>query len=137
MTLLLKNGSGKHIATLQEPKLARFLNKSYLRTFALIVSRLSKNQLRLCLQIESEFEKIHSISKLLKQVEDFGIMVPEEIKETSELSVYAVSTRYPGDYEPVSETEFKEALAMAEKAVKWIEEMIETLKQDKTDENNE
>lgn len=91
----------------------------------------------LLVQIESEFEKIHSISKLLKQVEDFGIMVPEEIKETSELSVYAVSTRYPGDYEPVSETEFKEALGMAEKAVKWIEEMIETLKQDKTDENNE
>lgn len=71
-----------------------------------------------------EFEKIHSISKLLKQVEAAGITVPDEIKETAELSVYAIDTRYPGDYDPVTESEYRQVLAMAEKVIKWAEEKI-------------
>ena len=47
----------------------------------------------LLVHLDIEFEKIHSISKFLKQVEDAGITLPEEIKETSELTVYAVDTR--------------------------------------------
>ena len=73
-----------------------------------------------------EYEKIHSISKLLKQGEGAGITVPNEIKETAELTVYAVDTRYPGDYDPVTEDEYKLALAMAEKVLKWVEKEIET-----------
>lgn len=92
----------------------------------------------LLVYLEIDFEKGHSISKLLNQVENAGIPpVPEEIKETSELTVYAVSTRYRGDYEPVTETEFEQALEMAEKAVKWTEDMIEELRKNVEDENNE
>ncbi len=59
----------------------------------------------LLVHLDVEFEKIHSIAKLLKQVENVGITVQDEIKETAELSVHAVDVRYPGDYEPVTETE--------------------------------
>ncbi len=83
----------------------------------------------LLVYLDIEFEKIHSISKLLKQLEDAGITVPEEVKETAELSVYAVDTRYPGDYDPVTAPEYKLALAMAEKVIKWAEELIEQINQ--------
>jgi len=82
----------------------------------------------LLVHLDIEFEKIHSISKLLKQVENAGITVPEGIKETAELSVYAVDTRYPGDYDPVTDPEYRQALAMAEKVIKWAEEKVEQMK---------
>ncbi len=63
--------------------------------------------------------------------------MPEEIKETAELSVYAVDTRYPGDYDPVTEPEYKLALAMAEKVIKWAEAHIEQTKKHEGTKNNE
>ncbi len=75
-----------------------------------------------CLDIE--FEKIHSIAKLLKQIEASGIIIPDQIKETSELTVYAVDTRYPGDYEPVTESDYEQAVAMADRIFRWVEVKI-------------
>lgn len=91
----------------------------------------------LLVHLDIEFEKIHSISKLLRQVEGTGITVPEEVKEAAELAVYAVDTRYPGDYDSVTEPEYRQALAVAEKAVKWVEETIEHIKKNETHENDE
>jgi HEPN domain-containing protein len=82
----------------------------------------------LLVHLDIEFEKIHSISKLLKQIEEAGIEIPEEIKETAELTAYAVDTRYPGDYEPVTESEYGHALTMAKKVIKWVEEKMELMK---------
>lgn len=82
----------------------------------------------LLVRLGVEFEKIHSISKLLKHAEGARINVPEEIKEASQLTVYAVDTRYPGDYDPVLKDEWELALAMAEKAVAWAEEEIAHLR---------
>jgi len=87
----------------------------------------------LLVHLDVEYERIHSIAKLLKQVEGAGVIVPDEIKETSELTVYAVDTRYPGDYDPVTEEEYKLALAMAEKVIKWVEKEIEVPKEKRTD----
>lgn len=51
--------------------------------------------------------KTHSIGYLITLIEDSGkINVPENIKESASLTDYAVTTRYPGDWEPVDETEF-------------------------------
>lgn len=50
--------------------------------------------------------------------------MPEEIKKTAELMVYAVDARYPGDYDPVTESEYVQALAMAERVIKWAQEII-------------
>lgn len=82
-----------------------------------------------------EFDKTHSIAKLLNQIEDAGITVPEEIKETSELTVYAVDSRYPGDYDPITESEYGLALTMAEKVVNWVEEKIEQTRKNEKNEN--
>ena len=37
------------------------------------------------------------------------------------LTGYAVETRYPGDYESVVEKKYKEALAIADQVVNWVE----------------
>lgn len=85
----------------------------------------------LLVQLDVEFEKIHSISKLLKHAEGAGVIVPEEIKDTAQLTVYAVDTRYPGDYDPVTQSEYELVLAMVERAVRWAEEKIADMREEK------
>jgi len=88
----------------------------------------------LLVHLDVEFAKIHSISKLLKQIEETGITVPDEIKETAELTAYAVDARYPGDYDSVTKSEYEQALSMAKKVIKWVEEKIELMTENDNDE---
>jgi HEPN domain-containing protein len=69
--------------------------------------------------------RTHIIAALLERVETSGLAVPEEIREASDLTDYAVHTRYPGFYEPVTEQEFKESPAVAERVVAWIKANLE------------
>ena len=48
-----------------------------------------------------------------------------KIKDAVILTEYAVSARYPGDYEPVDENEYNEAVQMAEKVINWIKKLLE------------
>jgi len=66
-----------------------------------------------------EFEWTHNIGALIKNLETKGIVVPEIVKKSASLSVYAVRTRYPGEEEPVSRKEFIEARYLAEMVFKW------------------
>jgi HEPN domain-containing protein len=70
------------------------------------------------------FPRTHSITRLVELVEENGIDVPQEVKESIVLTEYAVSTRYPGDYEPIDEAEFKEAFIIAENVILWIEKIL-------------
>jgi HEPN domain-containing protein len=49
---------------------------------------------------------------------------PPELQEAMSLTDYAVSSRYPGDLEPVTEKDYQEALHLAEKVLKWAEKII-------------
>ncbi|MCZ7391703.1 MAG: HEPN domain-containing protein [Candidatus Methanoperedens sp.] len=60
------------------------------------------------------FPKTHSIAYLIELIEDSGLDVSDEIKEAVSLTAYAVGTRYPGEFEPVDEREYLEALKIAE-----------------------
>ena len=68
-----------------------------------------------------EFEYTHNIGLLIKTLEDNDIEVPDNIKRSASLSVYAVETRYPGEKEPVTAEEFQEAFNMAEIVFQWVE----------------
>ncbi|MEN6611761.1 MAG: nucleotidyltransferase domain-containing protein [Methanoregulaceae archaeon] len=52
--------------------------------------------------------------KLYRALYGVGVPVPEDITAAADLTEYAVHTRYPGLYEPVSAEEYREALAAAE-----------------------
>ena len=82
----------------------------------------------LLVRIDVVFPWTHSIARLIELVEERGINVPEVIKESIALTVYAVNTRYPGDYEPVTEDEYREAVEIAERTFRWVQKKMEGLK---------
>jgi len=79
----------------------------------------------LLVSIDVPFPRTHSISHLIELIEEHNIKVPDEIMDSISLSAYAVSTRYPGDFEPVDEQEYKEALETAEKVFNWVRKRID------------
>ncbi|MCL1991792.1 MAG: HEPN domain-containing protein [Spirochaetes bacterium] len=71
-------------------------------------------------------EKTHNLVSLIKELSKYTD-IPEDINETAVLNDYAVQTRYPGDYTPISEEEYSHAIATAEKCIVWIQEKIKGL----------
>lgn len=71
-----------------------------------------------------KFRFVHDLAELLTLLEQNGILLPEEIRASADLTGYSVEARYPGPFEPVTEVEFKDALKIAETVVKWAESEI-------------
>jgi len=71
-----------------------------------------------------QFPKIHDIGELLSLLDQSGEKIPEEIWRVDDLTQYAVETRYPGPAEPVTQKEYREAVKMAERVVKWAGKII-------------
>jgi len=49
---------------------------------------------------------------------------PGEVEEAIGLSDYAATSRYPGEYEPVSEEDYQRAVRLAERVVLWAEDAL-------------
>ena len=67
------------------------------------------------------FRFVHDITEFLALLENHGFILPEEIKASAELTDYAVESRYPGPFEPITEEEFKGALSIAEAVLTWAD----------------
>ncbi len=61
---------------------------------------------------------------MIKLIEETGVEIPKNINQAKLLTAYAADARYPGDYEPVSKEEYKEALKIAEDVFKWLDNII-------------
>jgi HEPN domain-containing protein len=81
-------------------------------------------------------EKTHNLVSLIKELSN-SIEIPEEINETVILNDYAVQTRYPGDYTPIEEEEYNNAIIVAENCIKWIEKKIGELLKKTGEEKNQ
>ena len=66
---------------------------------------------------------IHSIRRLLDLL-PAKLDIPGEVQDAAGLTDYAVSSRYPGDLEPVDEDEHREAVRLAEAVVSWAAGLI-------------
>ena len=71
----------------------------------------------LCNNIDFPFT--HDLEELIDTMENEGISLPSELEEAGMLTPYAVETRYPGYWGEISETDVKEAIELADKAVNW------------------
>ena len=71
-----------------------------------------------------EFPLIHDIEELLKLAEDQGIIIPEEVQETDQLTPYAVETRYPGYLQEITGDDVSNALRIAEQTVSWAKGLL-------------
>jgi len=78
-----------------------------------------------CIIHEIVFPKTHDIGYLIELLEKGNVEVPEELQNAKILTGYAVETRYPGDYEPVDEDDYLNAVKIAEKVLKWVEKKME------------
>ena len=64
----------------------------------------------LLIHLEVRFPYTHDLAELLTIVDQTGPVVPEWVKEAARLSDYAVETRYPGLFEPITSEEYEEAV---------------------------
>jgi HEPN domain-containing protein len=53
------------------------------------------------------------------------VSIPNGVDEAFELSEYAVQTRYPGEWEPVTKAEARRALEQAGLVLAWVESQLE------------
>lgn len=79
----------------------------------------------LLLHYGAYFPRVHDLARLITLLEHHGESVPGRVREVARLSSYAVEARYPGLAEAVTFEEYREALALAEEAVRWTEQSLE------------
>lgn len=72
------------------------------------------------------FPYVHDLEALLAALGRAGHVVPPDLWDADELSRYAVETRYPGMGPPVTEDEYRQAVALAQRIVCWAEETLAT-----------
>lgn len=75
---------------------------------------------------KARFPKTHALADLLTLLAKAGVDVPEEVREATLLTPYAVEARYPGLWEEVSAEDHAEALRVAERVLEWAETLIRT-----------
>ena len=78
-----------------------------------------------CIIHEIVFPKTHDIAYLIELLEKGGVEVPENLQNAKILTGYAVETRYPGDYEPVDEEDFRKAIEIAKEVLNWVKKEMD------------
>ena len=73
--------------------------------------------------VEPEFT--HNIELLLKELKKFTD-IPEEVNEATDLTNYAVETRYPGEYDEITKEEYEKAVKIAKDCLDWVDKKITT-----------
>lgn len=74
----------------------------------------------LCVHLNLDFPKTHSLASLVDMIATGGIIPPENIRASVILTQYAVHTRYPGLVESVTSSEYETAVLLAEIVVDWV-----------------
>lgn len=67
--------------------------------------------------------RTHNLTIVVGELEG-RIRLPDWKLEVNRLNNYAVSTRYPGDYEPITQDEFERARELAALALAWAESVV-------------
>lgn len=70
------------------------------------------------------FPYVHDLAQLLAELERDGIAIPEQVKACVSITSYAFQTRYPGDYEPVTEADYRKAIEQAGAVLEWADRII-------------
>ncbi len=71
------------------------------------------------------FPYVHDLGRLLSELERGGFAVPDPVKACVSITPYAFLTRYPGDYEPVTEEDYRKAIEQAGAVLDWAVELVD------------
>ena len=80
--------------------------------------------------VDPEFT--HNIGLLLNKLESFA-EIPENIKTATSMTKYAVITRYPGEYDEVTKSDYEEGVKIAKDCIDWVETKIKKNEEEKTE----
>jgi len=80
----------------------------------------------LCIARGIDFPYVHDLGRLITLLRNEGQPVPESVAEVGRLTRFAVLTRYPGLDDPVTEEDHERAVKIAERAVEWVEDQLQT-----------
>ena len=75
-------------------------------------------------KLGSRFAYTHDIAELLSGLAGLSVPLTDQVKEASDLSVYAWASRCPNIGDPVTEEEYLEAVRQAETVIAWAENQI-------------
>ena len=76
--------------------------------------------------MDISFPRTHAIEVLLDLLKSNELNIPNGVDEAFELSQYAVQTRYPGEWEVVTQSEARGALERAALVLAWVEAQVNT-----------
>ncbi len=76
------------------------------------------------IDLDVDYPYTHDLMTLLTLVSEAGQSVPGEVKEAAMLTDYAVESRYPSPAESVTNEEYKEAVATAQKVLDWASNIL-------------
>lgn len=66
--------------------------------------------------------RTHSIGLLLDLLSEH-LTIPEDVQEAAILTSHAVACRYPADIEPITESEYEQALHLAQTVLAWVRQI--------------
>ena len=70
------------------------------------------------------FPFVHDLGALLDGLEREGLVIPLDVQDADQLSVYAVQARYPGVSVRSTQSEFADSLRIADTVVRWAESFL-------------
>jgi HEPN domain-containing protein len=70
------------------------------------------------------FPYTHDLAQLITRAKASGISWPEALNAAADLTEYAVSSRYPGVYERVTDEDDHEAIEVAQCVVNWANNIV-------------
>ena len=70
-----------------------------------------------------EISRTHNIRVLIDMIPR-EIQIPEFVESAAMLTDYSVTSRYPGDYQFVTETEYEESVKLARMVYEWAYRLI-------------
>lgn len=109
---------------LERARTGKINEKTYYEDLCFDCQQAAEKSLKaLLLFLEMEFPWTHSISQLNKLI-SIHYSLDSQLRQAESLSLYAGQTRYPGDYEPLTDEDYKEALALAEYVYSWVQQKI-------------
>jgi len=71
--------------------------------------------------VDPEFT--HNIGLLLNELEKLT-KIPENIKLATNVTKYAIITRYPGEYDEITKENYEESIKIAKDCIDWVESKI-------------
>ncbi len=70
------------------------------------------------------FPYVHDLDRLVQLAVRAGQEVGDQVRQLGLLNRYAVGMRYPGGWGEVTQSDYQEALSLAEATIRWAEGII-------------